>query len=60
MGKLIVDRKKPKTESSDRCVFIPEQVKTLLIVRYADAEAKGKAKESDWIFQQLRPDKSVK
>ena len=24
MGKLIVDRKKPKTESSDRYVFIPE------------------------------------
>lgn len=54
MGKLIVDRKKPKTESSDRCVFIPEQVKTLLIVRYADAEAKGKAKESNWIFPAVK------
>lgn len=56
-GKLVVDRKKPKTESSDRYVILPEQVRTLLTARYAEAEANGRAKESDWIFPAIK-DKS--
>lgn len=53
-GKLIVDRKKPKTRSSDRCLILPEQVKVLLTVRYANAEVEGRAKESDWIFPAIK------